>query len=183
MIKKALHQLPSKLLFAGFLFAFYSCGTPTTTTETTTEADTTEVQQTANTGANTETENLEYAEKAEATTQAIAFYELLKNGLYENTIEMVDQNMYKDFSKETWIAILKKQETEKGKLEKYALQTSKYEKVEGTNNGRKVEFTFEVTRNGTKHIEKMDWYKTDGEPFLIIETEYSGKKSSEEDDD
>ncbi|WP_338812618.1 hypothetical protein V9L05_14700 [Bernardetia sp. Wsw4-3y2] len=176
-------QLSSKLLIAGILCAFYACGTPNNT-ESTTEADSnTEIQQAVNAEANTEQENLEYAEKAEATEQAISFYEALKNGLYENTTVMVEQNMYTNFSETTWLEMLKKEAETNGQVEKYALQASKYEKVEGTNSGHKVEFTFEVTRNGKKYIEEMDWYKTDGQPFLLTEIEYKKENSTEEDDD
>jgi translation initiation factor 2 beta subunit (eIF-2beta)/eIF-5 len=187
MIKKIVNQLSLKLLIAGILFSFYACGTPANT-ENTTESETngeanTEIQQTVNKEANTEQENLEYSEKSEATNQAIAFYEALKNGLYENTTAMVEQNMYNGFSAATWVETLKKEAGTKGQVEKYALQTSKYEKAEGTNSGRKVEMTFEVTRNGKKHLEEMDWYKTDGEPFLLTKMEYKLEASTEEDDD
>lgn len=174
-----------KLLVAGILFSFYSCGTPSnteTTTETKIETDT-EIQKAINSEVNTEQENLEYAEKSEATNQALLFYELLKKGQYENTPQMVEQNMYKNFSETTWLKRLKTVDEKMGQVEKYELQSSKYEKIEGTNSGRKVEFTFEVTRNGQKHIEKMDWYKTDGEPFLLTEIEYESEGSTEEDDD
>lgn len=173
----------SKLLVAGILFSFYACGTPTTTENATETETNTEVQSIVNKEANTDQENLEYAEKAEATEQAISFYEALKNGLYENTTAMVEQNMYSNFSETTWLEMLKKEAETTGQVEKYALQTSKYEKVEGTNSGRKVEFTFEVTRNGKKYMEEMDWYKTDGEPFLLTKIEYKKENSTEEDDD
>jgi hypothetical protein len=91
--------------------------------------------------------------------------------------------MYNGFSATTWVEMLKNEAKTKGQVEKYALQTSKYEKVESTNSGRKVEFIFEVTRNGKKHLEEMDWYKTDGEPFLLIKMEYKKENSTEEDDD
>ena len=178
-------QLSLKLFVLGIVLSLYSCETPKsteTTTETSTETNT-EIQQTVKVEVNKEQENLEYAEKAEATKQAIAFYEALKNELYEKTTEMVEQNMYKDFSETTWIESLKKEAKTNGQVEKYALQTSKYEKVEGTNSGRKVEFTFEVTRKGKKYVEEMDWYKTDGEPFLLTKMEYKSEGSTEEDDD
>lgn len=182
---KIVNSFSSKLLVAGVLVGFYACGTPTTT-ETSTEENketTTEIQQAVNTEANTEQENLEYAEKQEATNQAIAFYDALKNGLYEKTTELVEQNQFNNFSETTWLEMLKKEAQTKGQVEKYALQTSKYEKVEGTNSTRKVEMTFEVTRNGKKYMEKMDWYKTDGEPFLLTEIEFQNENHTEEDDD
>lgn len=175
----------SKLLIAGILFAFSACGTPTNTetaTETSTEA-TTEIQQAVNKDANSEQENMEYAEKAEATERAIAFYDALKTGMYANTTEMVEPTIYKNFSETTWLEMLKKEAETKGQVEKYEMLSSKYEKVEGSNSGRKVEMTFEVTRKGQKYMEEMYWYKTDGEPFMLTELEYKNAETSTEDDD
>lgn len=183
-----LKNTSSKLLLAGVLFSFYACGTSTTTTETPTSTETTteastEIQKAVNAEANSETENLEYAEKAEANQRAIAFYEALKNGLYESTPEFVEQNKYKNFSETSWIEMLKTEVDTKGKIERYELQKSKYEKVEGTNSERKVEIYFEVTRNGKKYIEEMEWVKTDGEPFLLTDLEYKKAENTSEDDD
>ena len=173
----------SKLLVAALLFSFYSCGTPTNT-EMATEVDpNTEVQLAVNAEANTEQENMEYAEKSEATNQAISFYEALKNGLYQTTTELVEKNIYKNYSEAAWLESLKKIDKERGNVESYELKSSKYQLVEGTNSGRKVEFTFEVTRNGKKCIEEMDWYKTDREPFLLTEMEYKREENTKEDDD
>ncbi len=173
----------SRILIAGILFAFSACGTNTeTATEASTES-TTEIQQAVNKEANSEQENMEYAERAEANERAIAFYDALKTGMYANTTEMVEPTMYKNFSESTWLEMLKKEAETKGQVEKYEMLSSKYEKSEGTNSGRKVEMTFEVTRKGQKYMEEMDWYKTDGEPFMLIEMEYKNAETSTEDDD
>jgi hypothetical protein len=173
----------SKLLIVAILLSFYSCGTPAnteTTEETTTDTEVLPVVSAENTR---EQENLEYAEKQEATNQAISFYEALKSGLYEKTTQMVEPKMYKDFSEASWLEMLKKADKKMGTVEKYSLQSSKYEKVEGTNSGRKVETVFEVTRNSKKYVEEIYWYKTDGEPFMLTKIEYKTEGSTEEDDD
>ncbi len=173
----------TKLFIIALLFSVSSCGTPTDR-ETTTQTDPNmEVQKAVNAEANTDQENSEYAEKQEATNQAIAFYDALKNGMYENTTSMVEPTMYKEFSEVTWLEMLKEQAQTKGEIEKYSLQTSKYEIVEGTNSGRKVEMIFEITRKGQKYIEEMEWYKTDGEPFMLTEMEYKEMKNTAEDND
>jgi hypothetical protein len=185
MTKKIVNQFTSKLFIAGILFAFYACGTPQTNTETEViETDPkTEIQQAVNKEANSEQENMEYAERAEANKRAVSFYDALKSGLYANTTEMVEPTMYKNFSETTWLEMLKNEATTKGNVEKYEMLSSKYEKVEGTNSGRKVEMTFQVTRKGQKYMEEMYWYKTDGEPFMLTELEYKKAETSTEDDD
>ncbi|WP_338762808.1 hypothetical protein WAF17_18360 [Bernardetia sp. ABR2-2B] len=179
MTQKLITQFSSKFLIAGVLFAFYACGTPTNTDSTETN---TEVQQTVNAEANTEQENLEYAEKQEATNQAIAMYEFLKNGLYENTSELVDKENYTDYSDETWVALLKNEEATKGAVEKYAMQTSQIETLE--DGSKAVKMTFDVTRNGKKYKEEMDFIKMNGKTsYLLKEIEFEAETTTEEDND
>jgi hypothetical protein len=184
MIVKIVNQLSSRLLIAGILFAFYACGTPPANTETaTTETDpNTEIQQAVNKEANTDEENTEYAEKSEATNQAIALYEFLKNGLYENTSELVDKENYPNFSEAEWVALLKKEAETKGQVEKYAMQTSKIETL--ADGSKVVKMSFDVTRNGKKYKEEMDLVKMDGQTsYLLKEIEFEAETSSTEEDD
>ena len=175
-------QLSSKLLIAGILFAFYACGTPNNT-ESTTEADSnTEIQQAVNAEANTEQKNLEYAEKAEATEQAIAFYNSLKHGLYEKTVKIIDKENYENFSDLEWLERLKKEEESKGKVETYALQTSSIEML--SDGSKAVKMTFDVTRNGKKYKEEMDLIKMNGKTsYLLKEIEFEAETANTEEDD
>ncbi|WP_375561879.1 hypothetical protein ACE193_04845 [Bernardetia sp. OM2101] len=179
-----IHSLFSKLLIAGILFSFYSCGTPTNTETTTeeTKEENTEIQQAVNAEANKEQENLDYAEKQEATNQAIAFYEALKNGLYDKTTEMVDKENYEKFSETEWIALLKKETETKGETEKYAMQTSTLETLE--DGSKIVKMTFDVTRNGKKYKEEMDLIKMNGKTsYLLKEIEFEAETANTEEDD
>lgn len=164
------------MLIAGILFSFYSCGTPPTNTETT------EDKQPVDVGVDTNQEKVDYAEKQEAVNQAIAFYELLKNGLYEKTSELVDKENYENFSETDWIALLKKEEETKGMVEKYAMQTSKIETLE--DGSKTVKMTFDVTRNGKKYKEEMDLIKMEGKTsYLLKEIEFETETSNTEEDD
>ena len=172
-------SLFSKIVVAFVLVSFYSCGTPTNT-ETTSE--TTEIQQAVNAEANTEQENLDYAEKQEAVNQSIALYELLKNGLYDKTSEFVDKENYQNFSEAEWIALLKKEEETKGAVEKYAMQTAEIETL--SDGSKAVKMTFEVTRNGKKYKEEIDLIKINGKTsYLLKEIEFEAEQTATEEDD
>lgn len=174
----------SKLLIAGILFSFYSCGTPTTTETTTeeTKEENTEIQQAVNAEANTDQENLDYAEKQEATNQAIAMYGFLKNGLLEKTITLVDTENYENFSDKEWLALLKKEDETKGAIESYSMQTAKIETLE--DGSKVVKMTFDVTRNGKKYKEEMDLIKMNGKTsYLLKEIEFEAETANTEEDD
>ncbi|WP_291725971.1 hypothetical protein [Bernardetia sp.] len=167
-----------KSLIVAVPLSFYACGTPTTEN---TSADT-EIQQVVNAEANTEQENLDYAEKQEATNQAIELYRLQKEGLYENTLALVDKENYPNFSDKEWLALLKKEEESKGAIEKYAVQTVELETLaDGT---KAVQLTVDVTRNGKKYKEEVELIKMDNQTsYLLKEIEFESEQAATEEDD
>ncbi|AFM05307.1 hypothetical protein Fleli_2962 [Bernardetia litoralis DSM 6794] len=181
MTNKIGNQFSLKLLIVGIIFLFNSCVTPTNTEKATETDSNKEIQQAVNKEANSEQENVEYAEKQEATNQAIALYEFLKNGLYENTSQLVDKENYPNFSETNWLEFIKKEALKKGQVEKYALQTSKIETLE---NGNKiVKMIFEVTRTTKKYKEEVEFLKLNGkDAYLLNEIEFENSHTEEDDD-
>ncbi len=175
-----IQSLLLKSFIAVILLSFYSCGAPTTT-ETTTEVDpNTQVQQAVNAEANTDQENVEYAEKQEATNQAVSFYDSQKSGMYEKTSQLVDRENYPNFSEDMWLALLQKENETKGQVEKYGMQTSKLEIL--ADGSKMVKMDFDVTRNGKKYKEELEFVKMAGQDsYLLREIEFEG--ASMEDDD